>query len=172
MSPERVPRQPKPTKRGLRPLIGPFWMGTLGSCLGVPGLACIYRITCLPLQRHYIGQTTDAARRLLEHRDDLVNGRHMNSGLQATWDRYGPKAFSFAIMERLPARYDEGLYALAEQRWIELHWQLASAFNVRAGGTDGWQRGTDAGRRAVQVARKIRAQRAQGNFHRRNRDHL
>lgn len=172
MSPERDRKQPAGAKKEVKVLYGPISMATRHSCLKVPGLACIYRISCVPLQRHYVGQTTDAARRVLEHWTQLAEGAHGNTALQAAFRQFGPSAFTFSILERLPARYNEATYSAAEQRWLELHWQLAAVFNVRPAGTDNWLRSTKAGRKAGQAAAARRQNRHQGNFHRRNRDHL
>lgn len=166
MSPLRAPKA----------LLGPIRGELIPSCKGVPGIACIYRITCLRDNRHYIGQTTDAARRWLEHQADLHQGKHTNPGLQDAFNHHGPTGLTFSIMHRLPARYDEGLYALAEQRFIDMHRGLNrnsnSLFNVRPAGTDRWLKSTAAGRQADQAERRRRLGRNQGNFHRKNRDHL
>src|SRR4051812_16418619 len=115
MSPERATKKLVAAKKLPKALIGPFGMGSRHSCLGIPDIACIYRITCTPIDRHYIGQTTSSARRLLQHLEQLTQRRHPNSALQAAFNAYGASAFSFSIMERLPHRYNEAGYALAEQ---------------------------------------------------------
>lgn len=153
-------------------LIGPVKMTLRPDCTGLPGLAGIYRIFCAPLGRSYIGQTTDAARRWLEHQQDLWSGRHINSHLQAAFNLYGYQAFTFAVLERLPQRYHEHTYASAEDRWLRLHRQQSSVFNVRPAGTDSWLRTTVAGRAAAQAAGRERQSHGQGHFHRRNKGHL
>lgn len=155
-------------------LIGPISAEHVPSCVGVPGIAGIYRIACGALGRFYIGQTTDVARRWLEHQSKLVQGCHPNSGLQAAYRQFGHKSFSIAILEHLPSRYDEGLYCLAEDRWLNAHVGVTegvnSLFNVRPAGTNHWLRSTDAGRKADQAA--ARRSSGQANFHKRNRHHF
>lgn len=172
MSPERDRKQPGAAQKTIKVLYGPVSMATRRSCLSIPGMACIYRISCGPLNRHYIGQTTDASRRVLEHWVKLSLGTHPNSAMQLAYRQFGPASFTFSIMERLNGRYDEIAYSIAEQRWLELHWQQSSVFNVRPAGTDRWLKETSAGREAGQAAKRRRLGRAQGNFHKRNRDHL
>lgn len=157
-------------------LIGPVKMRLGVDCTGLPSVAGIYRIFCAPLGRSYVGQTTDAARRWLEHQQDLWSGQHVNSGLQAAFNLYGYQAFTFSVLERLPQRYHEATYALAEDRWLRLHRQQSTVFNVRPAGTDHWLTKTAAGREAGKAWLKAdqagRRARPQGNFHRRNKDHL
>lgn len=160
-------RQPSLHQKVLKPLIGPCQMTNKPGVVGVPGIGCIYRITCEVLDRHYIGQTVDAARRWLEHQEQLWAGLHPNTGLQQAFDRFGHRSLSFSVLETLPRRYDETTYTLAEQRWLDLH---SSKFNVRPAGTNHWLRTTKAGKKAVQAAAKARLERQGGTFHRSNPD--
>lgn len=151
-TPKVMPKLPKA-------LIGPVVMTVPPSCLGLPGVSAIYRISCQPIRRHYIGQTTDAARRWLEHQEQLIKGRHKNPGLQQAYNTMGPIAFVFEVLEVLPSRYDENLFCLAEARWFNLHRELNRnqncLFNVRPPGTDNWLKNTKAGRIAGQAGGRV-----------------
>lgn len=155
---EREVNVPRSAKKLPQALLGPVRMLPKVGCAGIPGISCIYRITCTALGQHYIGQTTDAARRWLEHQEQLHAGTHGNPAMQAAFARWGPVAFTFAILERLPRRYDETTFSLAEQRWMDCHRDLnpghASLFNVRLAGSNHWLRSTEAGKKAVQAAAK------------------
>lgn len=159
--------QPSFHQKLIKPFIGPFRMEPRAGVTGIPSLGCIYRITCEALGRHYIGQTSDAARRWLEHQEQLWAGRHPNTALQQAFDQLGHQTFVFAIMEQLPRRYHERTYTLAEQRWLDLH---RNRFNVRPAGGDVWLRTTAEGKKAVQAALRAKQERPGGGFHRSNPD--
>lgn len=55
----------------------------------------VYRITCLPTGRVYIGSSLSVKKRIGEHRSALRWGRHHSLLLQRTWNKYGAPAFSF-----------------------------------------------------------------------------
>lgn len=57
--------------------------------------AVIYRITCLPTSRCYVGSTQDYLVRTASHLCDLRKGRHHNSRLQRAWNKYGEANFEF-----------------------------------------------------------------------------
>lgn len=136
--------------KAYRPLIGPLQMLASPSNIGMPGVQGIYRITCKPLRKVYIGQALDIASRWLQHQLDLWQGKHTNRNMQAAFDRYGPIGFCIDVLEILSgSRYDQVGLTIAEQRWIDRH---PVRFNVRPAGTNAYLTKTKAGRAAVQAA--------------------
>ncbi len=55
----------------------------------------VYEIMCIPNGRRYIGSSVNMAKRFMEHRSALRNGRHHSFLLQRTWEKYGESAFRF-----------------------------------------------------------------------------
>lgn len=164
----RAPKEPEVSQILPKSLMGPYRMEVKTTCRGLPGLACIYRVSCHPAGRHYIGQTTDLARRWLEHQEQLWARGHPNAGLQGLFNTYGPLAMSISVLRLLPGRYDERAYARAEQQCMDQHgWDTLC--NVRPAGTDNWLRTTKEGRLAGQAAQRRRA--SQGK-HKRNKHHF
>lgn len=76
----------------------------------------IYSIRCALNGCVYIGSSINIERRWKIHRWDLGVGHHRNSRLQRAWNKYGPDAFSFTILE-VVGSIDALLEA--EQRWID-----------------------------------------------------
>ena len=52
----------------------------------------------------YFGSSKRLRARLRDHRTDLVAGRHANPPLQAAWNKYGPGAFEFLVIELTTSR--------------------------------------------------------------------
>lgn len=52
----------------------------------------------------YIGSTVDKKRRWREHRNRLRQGRHNNSHLQKSWNKYGANNFKFSVLEKIKNR--------------------------------------------------------------------
>ncbi len=74
----------------------------------------IYRITCRPNKKHYIGQTSQAFfDRWDEHRKKFRSQRHHNRWMQADWDRYGVGAFTFEVLEIVT----DPRWLLDRERW-------------------------------------------------------
>lgn len=59
----------------------------------------IYKITCVPTGKVYIGQSIDINRRWKEHLTKLINNNHYNEYLQSAWNKYGESNFVFEILE-------------------------------------------------------------------------
>lgn len=75
----------------------------------------IYSIRCKANNRVYIGSSVQVKRRFYLHKRDLMAGCHHSPRLQAAWNKYGPDAFDFDIVEQV----DDVLFLLArEQFWI------------------------------------------------------
>lgn len=60
----------------------------------------IYKIENKINGKLYVGSTVNFTRRWWKHRALLRHGKHPNSHLQASWDKYGEDAFSFSIVEQ------------------------------------------------------------------------
>jgi hypothetical protein len=121
-----------------------------GSLRHLPSSAGVYRLICGPWRRCYVGSTVNLALRFLEHQGQLRRGAHGNSRLQGAYDRLGPYAFSFQVLELYHGRWKPDCLAPAEQRWMDLHARL---FNVRPAGSDDYLRA------AFQVAKAADGQR-------------
>lgn len=109
-------------------------MPAIPSAGDTPGMPCIYELRCRVIKRSYIGQTTNLARRFLEHQVQLKRRKHPNRFIQRVYDRYGPQSFDVRVLERLSLPYDEMLYSYAERRWVEQF--KGRLLNVRPPGTD------------------------------------
>lgn len=93
----------------------------------IPQTSVIYVITCLPNGKIYVGQTVNAQRRWRQHSQALNRGCHSNKHLQDTWRHYGPKAFTFEVLEFV----EEQSLTEREQYWIDtLHPFGERGFNV------------------------------------------
>ena len=92
----------------------------------------IYRITCSGNQKSYIGSAKDFGRRWNQHRWKLNSGKHYNTHLQHSWNKYGPDSFGF---EKLLICSPDNMI-LYEQLCLDaLHPELNIA--MRAGNTLG-----------------------------------
>lgn len=66
--------------------------------------------------RFYIGSAVNIGRRWAVHRCRLNKGDHHSPQLQAAWDKHGPDAFEFAILETVS---DEADLIGREQVWLD-----------------------------------------------------
>lgn len=83
--------------------------------------AGIYAIVCAVTGRAYVGQTAMMRKRENRHFADLRGGRHHCNYLQRAFDKYGPDAFAFVVLEKCEA----SLLTEREQCWME-HYQRDS----------------------------------------------
>lgn len=75
----------------------------------------VYKITCLPTGKIYVGSSVDIRTRWSQHYNLLRRGEHHSKYLQLAWDKYGEPAFELTVLECVdPSRLIE-----AEQRWID-----------------------------------------------------
>ena len=83
--------------------------------MSTSGIYCILN-TCN--SKRYIGQTVNLAHRRYYHFSALRHGSHPNLHLQAAFNRYGPHAFRWSVLQVLA-----GTHAIdaAERRWIALY---------------------------------------------------
>lgn len=58
----------------------------------------VYKITCVPTGRFYIGSTYDFDKRFYWHRCELSARRHHSRALQSAWAKHSPDAFSFDVL--------------------------------------------------------------------------
>lgn len=75
----------------------------------------IYKIENAVNGKVYIGQSTNMARRWVEHRHELKKGIHDNDYLQKSYDKYGTESFLFKIIEEC----DKDVLCSREQYWID-----------------------------------------------------
>ncbi len=82
----------------------------------MPNTPGIYRITCKPTGKFYIGSAVNLRRRRNEHFGSLRNNRHHSITMQNAWNKYGPDAFIFEVLEYilLPE-----LLIAREQYWLD-----------------------------------------------------
>lgn len=60
----------------------------------------IYRITCIPTGKFYIGSAVNMRKRWRQHRKMLLDQTHFNRRLQNSWNKYGEAAFRCDEVER------------------------------------------------------------------------
>lgn len=87
----------------------------------------IYRILHASTDKSYIGQSVDIRSRWKTHRGDLNRGTHRNRHLQRAWDKYGPEAFEFEIMEFVPYRANLDAF---ENHYIRLYNACEDGYNL------------------------------------------
>ena len=64
-----------------------------------PRTAGIYKITCIPTGKFYIGSSVNIRKRWQVHYRTLQNGVHDNAHLQSAWAKHGADSFDFEIIE-------------------------------------------------------------------------
>lgn len=64
----------------------------------------IYKITCLPTGKVYIGNSTNIHVRWGNHKKKLRRGTHPNNYLLRAWQKYGEDSFEFAILEEVESK--------------------------------------------------------------------
>ena len=76
----------------------------------------VYMLRCKKNGKVYVGGAyRDFCRRFRAHRNSLIANTHHNKHLQNAWNKYGPSAFAFRILERHPL---DGLVD-RETEWIK-----------------------------------------------------
>jgi deoxycytidine triphosphate deaminase len=96
----------------------------------------IYSITNLVNGKRYIGQTRNGLqKRKIEHLCTLRTGKHHNSYLQKSWDKYGEENFEFSTLEVVQLQLELND---CEKKWIALFNTIDSAtgYNMNPGGCD------------------------------------
>src|SRR5258708_699703 len=65
----------------------------------IPNAPGIYRITCIITGKIYVGSAVNLRRRCRAHLSTLQRNGHHNPKLQAAFNKYGPGAFTFEVLE-------------------------------------------------------------------------
>lgn len=65
----------------------------------LPRTCGVYRITCIPTGKIYIGSSVNLRRRWHDHQSRLNAKNARNLHFQRAWDKYGADAFCFDILE-------------------------------------------------------------------------
>ena len=81
--------------------------------------AYIYMIINVINGKFYIGSAWDYKRRISQHKSELRHGKHANSYLQRSWDKYGEEAFEFKILEEFEAKDKNDKFA-KEQIYMDV----------------------------------------------------
>lgn len=84
--------------------------------IGRATLPSIYTITNRVNGKRYVGSAVNPKRRWSQHRCDLSAKRHKSPKLQAAWDKYGPEAFDFALVETVG---NPSELLVREQFWLD-----------------------------------------------------
>lgn len=71
----------------------------------IPSTSGIYRITCVPTGKFYIGSSVNLRKRWNEHRNGLTRQDHGNPKLQRAWNKHGEQAFIFEVLELVLAPF-------------------------------------------------------------------
>jgi len=59
----------------------------------------IYKITCKPTDKIYVGSSKNMKIRYRTHLSNLKSGRHGNPYMKNSYEKYGKEAFEFSILE-------------------------------------------------------------------------
>jgi len=76
----------------------------------------IYKITCRPTGKFYIGKSVDIETRWRGHKSRLSRNIHANIYLQRVWNKYGEDSFEWTILETM----DGYRLAEAELKWFKI----------------------------------------------------
>jgi len=77
--------------------------------------------------KFYVGQAVNIQRRWTRHKNSLNSGTHNNQYLQNAWNKYGPDAFEFEIIEIC----DKSLLVEREDYWITELNTIQEGFNLK-----------------------------------------
>lgn len=94
----------------------------------------IYKITCKPNNKIYVGQSIDINTRWVAHIRELNGNRHHNTKLQNAWNKYGSENFVFEIVEECSKEKLND----KEKYWIAFYDSFNNGYNLTIGG-DGTQ---------------------------------
>lgn len=83
----------------------------------------IYKITCVPSGKAYIGSSVNVEKRWREHRHHLAKGKHHSPTLQRAWNKYGSAAFTWEVLERV----GEHELLSREQHYLDYYQPFKSA---------------------------------------------
>lgn len=95
----------------------------------------VYVIECLPLSQVYVGSGMNWRLRVQRHHKQLNKGAHSNRKLQWAWNKYGPNAFKFSLLE---ACEDHIQLQKVELKWIRKLHAVECGFNIYPGVPGGY----------------------------------
>jgi group I intron endonuclease len=90
-------------------------------------MAVIYQITNMVNGKYYIGSAESFERRQWQHKNDLKRNAHKNPRLQAAWNKYGPEAFVFEILEHVTS--DKTAFDV-ENTYLHVHVGKSECYNI------------------------------------------
>lgn len=93
-----------------------FYSFSLSASESVPSISGIYIIFNQVSCSYYIGSSIDIRNRMRAHIRALMEQTHRNRYLQRAYNRHGPDAFLFSILEEVP---DTANLIACEQRWLD-----------------------------------------------------
>lgn len=86
----------------------------------------IYQVLNTVTSKCYIGGSKELGRRLSRHKTELSKNTHPNKKLQRAWNKYGPVAFTFRIIENC----EISELTAREQYWINHHNAVEAGYNI------------------------------------------
>lgn len=92
----------------------------------------VYKIINAVNHAFYIGSAVNLGRRKSRHFSELRANKHNNAFLQAAWNKYGPQAFAFVVVEEV---LDSAVLLEAEDRWLKLHVGKPYCYNIGVSAT-------------------------------------
>jgi group I intron endonuclease len=100
--------------------------------LNVQRRVFVYQIYCEGNSTVYVGKAVRLAERWRNHRHALSTGKHINTFLQRSWNKYGPDAFKFELLNI--AESEEIAFEM-EREWIATYRRSGiRLFNLTDGG--------------------------------------
>lgn len=90
----------------------------------------IYKITCLPSQFIYVGQSINIENRWKQHLNELRNNKHNNEGLQEDFLKYGEVNFNFEVI----AKCEPEALNMLESYYVKKYDNLNKSYNIMRGG--------------------------------------
>lgn len=87
----------------------------------------IYKITCIPENKVYIGSSSNIKKRWQRHIRTLNDSTHHNHKLQIDWDCYGDEYFTFEVLEQTNDLIDKERYWL--DRYFEGSYNIHNSSN-------------------------------------------
>jgi group I intron endonuclease len=93
---------------------------------------CIYKIINAINNKFYVGSAVNFEKRKARHLWRLRRGDHANKHLQAAWQKYGEKAFVFAVVQAVAEHED---LLAAENVWLFEHVGKDYCYNIATDAT-------------------------------------
>ena len=90
-------------------------------------MAVIYQITNMVNGKYYIGSAESFEKRQWQHKTDLKRNVHKNPRLQAAWNKYGPEAFVFEVLEHVTS--DKTTFDV-ENTYLHVHVGRPECYNI------------------------------------------